>query len=419
MARHLYSVVFYLLTPFIILRLLWRSRANANYRQGMLQRFGFGLPAPQKNTVWIHCVSVGETLAAAPLIEALLKTQSHHILITNTTPTGADQTQRLFSDRVSRCYAPYDLPSTVARFLKHVKPILAIAIETEVWPNTIKQCQQFNIPTVLVNARMSAKSFKGYQRIAALAQPMFKQLSLATTQTEADQLRIKALGAKNTIITGSIKNDFRVTDIMLATASEEKQQLGSHRLCLIAASTHEGEDGIILDAFKMIHAQHPKALLILVPRHPERFESVYTLSREAGFETIKRSINTPQASTQVIIGDTMGELQMLYGTADIAIMGGTFIDHGGHNFLEPAAWGLPTISGESTFNFAGISKALTENQGLTLVDNAQSLANAALTLIEDETERAKRGKAAKDYVEQNRGAVNATLAALTPFLGGR
>lgn len=421
MARHLYSIVFYISLPLILLRLLWRSFKAPAYRQGIGERFGFYKGTPQPSTLWIHCVSVGETLAAAPLIEALLAQQPQHpLLITSTTPTGAAQVQRLFGERVAHCYAPYDLPDCVARFLNRVKPVMALVIETEVWPNMMSLCQQRNIPTALINARMSLKSHEGYRKIRALSYPMFASIKLISAQSEADKQRLQALGASHITVTGSIKNDFVISDTMRKQALSEKahwqQQRGQTPFCIIAASTHEGEDSIILDAFRSVHQQYPNTLLILAPRHPERFESVYTLSERAGFSVAKRTDGRFDKNTQVLLANTMGELPMLLGTADIAIMGGTFIDNGGHNFLEPAAWAVPMLSGDSTFNFAAISAALIEKEALIKVESKQSLTNNIIQLIEHAPLREQRGQAALDYFNNNRGAVERNLQQLKHLL---
>ena len=417
MARLIYSLLFYVFSPFMVLRLFWRSRKAPDYRKRIGERFGFSSITAKPNTVLIHCVSVGETLAAAPLIEALLAHKpDHRLVLTSTTPTGSAQVKRLFGDRVSHCYLPYDLPDAVARFMRRIQPSMAIFIETEVWPNMIHYCQQQNIPTALVNARMSEKSFLGYIKLHWLSLPMFAGLNLITAQHQSDAKFLAALGAKNIVVSGSLKNDFVIRDAMRDQASKLKAQwqqiLGDDLVCIIAASTHAGEDQLILDSFAQINTQHPNTLLILVPRHPERFKSVSDLSIKAGFNTQKRTDKTLDANTQVLIGDTMGELQMLFGTADIAIMGGTFIENGGHNFLEPAAWGIPIISGQSVFNFAAISEALKANQGLVTVPSTEALNQEIQRLLDDSALRAHRGQAAQYYVEQNRGAVKRNLEQL-------
>lgn len=417
MARLIYSLFFYLFTPFIVLRLLWRSRKAPDYRKRISERFGFTSITAEPKTVLIHCVSVGETLAAAPLIEALLAHKpDHRLVLTSTTPTGSAQVKRLFGDRVSHCYLPYDLPDTVARFMRRIQPSMAIFIETEVWPNMIHYCQQKNIPTALVNARMSEKSFLGYIKLHWLSLPMFAGLNLITAQHQSDAKFLAALGAKHIVVTGSLKNDFVIDDTMRDQASKLKfqwqQVRGGDLMCIIAASTHAGEDQLILDSFAKIYTQHPNTLLIIVPRHPERFKPVTDLSIKAGFNTQRRTDKTLDTNTQVLIGDTMGELQMLFGTADIAIMGGTFIENGGHNFLEPAAWGIPIISGKSVYNFAAISEALRATQALVTVASQEALSRETRLLISDGLSRTQRGQAAQYYIEQNRGAVKRNLEQL-------
>lgn len=411
MARALYSIIFFCLLPFIVLRLFWRGRANAGYRQRTAERFG-RVPQPafdrSKPVIWLHAVSVGETIAATPLVKAL---QAAHPdwqwVITCTTPTGSEQVRRSFGETIYHVYAPYDLPCFIHRFLDRVKPDVAIIMETELWPNTLAALAARSIPSVLANARLSARSARGYQRLSALTRPMLQDLSVVACQQQADGERFITLGlpAAKLHITGNIKFDIAVTDTVQAKAKALRANWQPSRPLWIAASTHPGEDDIILAAHATLLAQHPELLLLLVPRHPERFEQVYQQAA-AQFATVKRSSNQPAtATTQVIIGDSMGELMALYGCADIAFVGGSLVPVGGHNLIEPAYWQLPLISGPHLFNFSEVHGLLDAAGALSIVHNADNLA-AQIGLWLTQVQLAKQaGQNALEVALNNRGAL--------------
>ena len=418
-ARWCYSALFYILLPLILLRLWWRGRLAPAYRQRIGERFGCYRQPLQPDGIWVHAVSVGETIAAAPLVRALLERYPQlPVTITTMTPTGSERVRALFGDSVQHVYAPYDLPDVVARCLRRIRPRLAIVIETELWPNTIHGCAARGIPVLLANARLSERSARGYRRLRALTAPMLRELALVAAQNAADGARFTALGLppEKLLVSGSIKFDIAIDEVLRERALATRRQWQAQPVW-IAASTHAGEDEIVLAAHRRLRERHPRALLILVPRHPERFDAVAALIDSAGFAYRRRARGeTPAPDTAVLLGDTMGELLFLYGCADIALVGGSLIDRGGHNTLEPAAWGLPVIAGPSSFNFREIAALLENAQALTVVADAQALADELLRLADDETLRSERGAAAQRIVAENRGALEKLLAAVALLL---
>ena len=422
MARWLYSLLFYLITPLIVLRLAYRASKAPAYRKRIAERFGFFTAPDLSGSIWLHSVSVGETIAAAPIIKQLQQQYPNTpIVVTTMTPTGSERVRALFGDTVFHVYAPYDLPGSIKRFLRRVQPKLLIIMETELWPNTIHYCRQKNVAVLLANARLSAKSASGYQRLAGLTKPMMENLSQVVAQTQADAERFLQLGlpAENMTVSGSIKFDIEISEPLKDRAAALKSQwsLKGRRSVLLAASTHDGEDGIILQAFKQLLVTHPNLLLLLVPRHPERFESVYVLAQQSGFNTGRRSTgDAPAASTQVVIGDSMGELLLFYGLSDIAFVGGSLVHTGGHNTLEPAAWGRPIITGESDFNFLEISALLQRQGGLKKVKDSTELASCVLALLNSEQQRSQMADAAQSVVAANRGALKQLLEVINRCL---
>lgn len=421
--RYLYTLILYCLTPLILIRLWLRSIKAPLYRRRWAERFGFFSPlVTTKKVVWLHTVSVGEFLAATPLIKQLLANNQLQLVITTTTPTGSERVKAVLGDSVFHCYAPYDLPDTLARFLARIKPQCLIVMETELWPNLLAACKKRNIPSVLINARMSEKSARGYQRFGALTRPMLASLAQVAAQTEADAQRLIALGLPETRvqITGNIKFDLELLDDLRVRAGQLKQQLSAqgNRVVIVAASTHEGEDQIILNAYAAALKElgSDSLFLVLVPRHPERFNQVVSLSKASGFITCRRTSSGECESAQVMIGDTMGELMLLLGAGDIVFMGGSLVARGGHNFIEPAAWGLPLISGTHLFNFVEVSRLLREVGALELVEGEQQLAAALVQLAKRVELRLERGQAALKVAKDNRGALARTMAVLNHYI---
>jgi 3-deoxy-D-manno-octulosonic-acid transferase len=406
--RIIYTALFTLLTPFMLLRLLWRSRNNSAYRQRWRERFGWCDNLPYK-PIWIHAVSVGEVQATERLVEQLLEAYPNKpILITTTTPTGAARVEKLFTGRVSHCYMPFDLPWLVGPFLNRLQPAILIIIETEIWPNLLAACRQRNIPTLLANARLSSRSAKGYQRFASLTFETLNNLSVIAAQSAKTARRFTDLGASPAHVEeiGSIKFDTQLPASLQQQAKTLRQTFGSGRPIWIAASTHEGEEEQVLTAHKEVRERVPDALLILVPRHPERFEAVAKLICDAGFSLIRRTEHkSSNSNAEVFLGDTMGELPMLLATADLAFIGGSLIQRGGHNILEPAALGLPITFGPYMFNFEEISQLFLKQQAAYQVESAEQLAKTVTEWLQKAELRDEIGERGLALIEENRGAL--------------
>lgn len=421
MNRTLYSLLLQLALPLILLRLAWRARRAPAYRWRVGERFALGLPALRPGGIWVHAVSVGESIAAVPLIRAL---QARHpelpITVTCMTPTGSEHIRALFGDRVQHCYLPYDLPWAASRFLDRLQPRLAVIIETELWPNHVHQCARRGIPVALANGRLSARSARGYGRFPGLTGPMLAELDWLAVQTAAEAERFRALGARpeTVAVTGSIKFDLAVDPELPARAAALRAQWGAaDRPVWIAASTHAGEDEIVLAAHRQLLARFPAALLILVPRHPERFDAVFELCRRQGFATVRRSdAAAVSARDAVLLGDSMGELQFLYALADCAFVGGSLVPNGGHNLLEPAALGKPVLSGPHLFNFLDIAARLREAGALREAGDATALATEVARLWADPACAGDMGRAALTVLQANRGALERLLAGLERLL---
>ncbi|WP_044870735.1 lipid IV(A) 3-deoxy-D-manno-octulosonic acid transferase [Pseudomonas sp. LFM046] len=421
MNRTLYTLLFHLGLPLVALRLAWRAWRAPAYARRIGERFAFGLPPSKPGGIWVHAVSVGESIAAAPMVRALLERHPDlPITITCMTPTGSERIRALFGDRVQHCYLPYDLPWAAARFLDRTGPKLAVIMETELWPNHIHQCARRGIPVVLANARLSERSARGYARFGKLTAPMLAELSWIAVQTEAEAQRFRALGARPECVgvTGSIKYDLRIDPALPQRAAELRGQWRAEaRPVWIAASTHAGEDEIVLAAHKALLARRPDALLILVPRHPERFGSVFELCRREGFAAVRRSSGEAvSAQTQVLVGDTMGELLFLYALADIAFVGGSLVPNGGHNLLEPAALGKPVLSGPHLFNFLEIAAQLREAGALAEVADAGELATQVGGLWADPVRAGAMHEAGLSVLRANQGALERLLAGLSRLL---
>jgi 3-deoxy-D-manno-octulosonic-acid transferase len=426
MNRFFYNLLLHLGLPLLVLRLLWRGWQAPAYRQRIAERFAFDLPAVQPGGIWLHAVSVGESIAAAPLVrELLLRYPELPITITCMTPTGSERIRALFCQgefaaRVQHCYLPYDLPCAAARFIARLQPKLALIMETELWPNHIHQCALRGIPVVLANARLSERSARGYARLAKLTAPMLAELSLIAAQTTVEAQRFIDLGARPecVTVTGSIKFDLHLDAQLLPRAHALRAQWqAEQRPVWIAASTHAGEDEIVLAAHRQLLLRYPQALLILVPRHPERFASVFELCQKQGFTTCRRSLTqAPDASTSVLLGDTMGELLFLYALADAALVGGSLVANGGHNLLEPAALGVPVLSGPHLFNFSEIAGLLRTAGALQEVVDASTLANALGELWQQPDRALMMSAAGLAVVRANQGALERLLLAVQGVL---
>ncbi len=422
MMRALYSLLLYLLTPLVLLRLVWRGVRAPAYWRRWGERFAW-LPAYQAvPRIWVHAVSVGETQAALPLVQALRERHpGHRLLITTTTPTGSGRVLALFGDSVEHVYLPYDLPGATRRFLATFQPSIALIMETELWPNLFRACRRRDIPLLLLNARLSERSLRGYQRVAALSRSTLADISWLAAQGEADARRFLALGAapERVSVCGSIKFDLHLPPSLREQAAVLRRDFGVERPVWIAASTHEGEDEQVLASFRQVRAVHADALLVLVPRHPERFASVAGLCRREGFALVLRSSGQPCGpTTDVFLGDSMGELPLLMAACDLVFMGGSLVPTGGHNMLEPAALGLPVVFGPHVFNFEEISARLLKAGAARQVHDAGELAAVVCDWLADANVRHETGERGRVFVEQNRGARECLLEVIEPLLLG-
>ncbi len=407
--RALYSLLFLIALPGVVLRVLIRSRKQPAYRRRLKERFGFIKPT-HKPSIWIHSVSVGETIAAIPLIEALiLNYPEQTIYVTTTTPTGSKQVLDHFGQTIRHSYLPYDVPCLLKRFIKRINPLISIMMETEVWPNLLFICHKKHIPTLLANARLSEKSFLGYLRLKNAAQDLFNLFSCIAAQSKLDADHFKQLGVQSTkiIITGSVKFDRDIaTDITLqARALRQTWQL-TKRPVIIAASTREGEEAYILQAYKHVKKLHPDCFLLLVPRHIERCNQIEKQCRAAGFTLQRRSSQSDtMVDCDILLGDTIGEMLLLYALSDIAFVGGSLVNTGCHNVLEPAALGMPIITGPYIRNFKVICNMLQQAKAQTIVKNADELAEKINALIVNPIHAQQMGKRALDVYQSNKGAL--------------
>ena len=382
---------------------------------------------PAHDTLWIHAVSVGETQAALPLIKALQQRYPQMTLVvTTTTPTGSARVRAALGDTVFHVYAPYDLPGAVRRFLQRTRPRVAIIMETELWPNLIHGCQKHGIPVIVANARLSARSAAGYQRVAGLTREALQNITVIAAQAQADAQRFIALGADpaRVRITGNIKFDITLAADLQQRAAALRHTWGAQRPVWIAASTHanstSSEDEQVLTAFAAVRLVLPDSLLILVPRHPERFAKVTALCRKSGYNVWLRSEQKPyDASPDIFIGDSMGELMLFYAASDVAFVGGSLVAHGGHNLLEPAALGIPVITGPHTFNFADISRMLLQADAARQVGTAAELAAVVITFLQNDALRRATGEKGRRLIEQNRGALEKLMTVIGECSDGK
>ena len=421
MTRLAYTVTLYCAAPLLVGRLLWRGLRNAAYWQRIGERFGLGTRIPaRRGCVWIHAVSVGEVQATVPIVKALKSLYPDEtIVITSTTPTGAARISKVFGGGVVHRYFPFDFPGSMARFLDRVAPRVVVIMETEIWPNLLAQCRRRRIPVVLANVRLSERSVVGYRRFRSLFAPALGGVAAIAVQSGEDARRIASIGASPDVIdvTGSTKFDIPMLASLREEAAALRRTWGPSRGIWIAASTHHGEETLVLDAFEQVLDQLPGSLLVLVPRHPERFREVVAHVRRRGFDSVTRSRRPVDCSgVQVFIGDTMGELPLFYAAADVAFVGGTLVERGGHNMLEPAALGLPVLFGPHVFNFAEISRRLLEAGGALTVSDSSGLGRAVVDYLRDADLRHTTGAKGRAFVESNRGAGHRVLAMISPYL---
>lgn len=401
--RSLYSLLLYLIFPLVLLRLLIRSRKNPNYRKRWSERLGFIKNTSDKSVIWLHAVSVGEVIAAKPLIEGMLSSYpKYQVLITTTTPTGSDRVTAIFSEqirdeKVVHTYFPYDLLGSVSRFIKVFKPLALIVVETEIWPNLYAKCHQQHIPVVMVNARLSEKSTQSYLKIKGLVTETLSKVNVVAVRSKIDAKRFIQLGAEQDKVKeiGNIKYDIRKDKKQI---TKSKKYLGifnkesrNRDLVFVAASTHKGEDEKIIFIFLSLLKKYPGLKLVLVPRHPERFEEVYEQCKEQLTDQLnlsrhsdtKKSLDSKMQKSNVVLGDSMGEMQMWFALADIAFIGGSLMEVGGHNPLEATLFGVPVVSGPHMFNFEDVSEELSASKLLFVCDDEFEIAKKVSSILDE------------------------------------
>ena len=416
---YLYNVLIYLAAPVAIVVQLWRGLRDPSYRGGLRQRFGFG-PAVAGPTIWVHAVSVGEVQAAQALISRLRERHpGYKLLLTTVTPTGAARARLLFGDQVMLRYVPLDLPGSVKRFFDRVQPKLAMILETELWPNLYGECGRRGVPLVLASARVSPRSVGKYRRLVPLFRKTLSNGILIAAQSESDAERFRSIGAapERTHITGNIKFDFQPPAGIEDQGRRWREINAPGRPLWVAGSTHEGEESIVLDAHRRVLERFPDALLVLVPRHPQRFDAVRDLLAKRHDLASNRSSGTAVShSTKVLLGDTMGELMMFYAAADVAFVAGSLVPIGGHNLLEPASLGRPVLTGPHNFNGEEIAQLLMDAGAAFVVADTEQIAHAVTGLLDDASLRGVMGAAGKAVLDSNRGALDRLLTLIDPLL---
>tara|TARA_R110000782_G_scaffold260091_5_gene351246 strand:- start:1384 stop:2616 length:1233 start_codon:yes stop_codon:yes gene_type:complete len=407
--------------PLVLLRLFLLGSKNPAYRQRWTERFGFLSWKNVANPViWIHAVSVGEVNAATPIINNLLEQYpSHLILVTTVTPTGAITVEKHFGNSVRHHYLPYDLPSSVNKFLNIIKPSLLIIMETEIWPNLYHACNDLKIPILIINARLSQQSAKRYRLVSTLMRETLSLVDIIAAQTQDDAKRFISLGAlsERVFVTGNLKFDINVPPSIKEQAQSLKRYFSVSRPVWIAASTHDGEDEIILNTHINIMKEYPDAILILAPRHPERGDKIALLCKNLGLNFVRRSNQvTFTDDAAVYLLDILGELQLHYAASQVAFVGGSLVSTGGQNMMEPASLGLPVITGPHTFNFTEITELLLAQDALLCVSNEQQLLQKVCMLLADANERHKRGEIGREVIESNKGNVMRLMKLIKPYL---
>jgi 3-deoxy-D-manno-octulosonic-acid transferase len=422
-ARFFYKMALWLLLPYIFLHLLWRARKQPEYLHHIGERFGFYPTSTDKPLIWLHTVSVGETRAAQRIITLLREIYpDHQILLTHTTPTGRATGEQLYGDDVLRAYLPYDYPFAVNKFLRHFKPQIGILMETEIWFNLIHACHKTSTPLLLLNARLSEKSAHNYARFAQLTRNALGELAAVAAQTTDDAARLSNLGAKNVFVTGNLKFDIQPPEAMLRLGKQLREQLGSTRKIFLAASTREGEEILLLDALKSIHI--PGLLLVIVPRHPQRFDEIAQILEQRNINFLRRSemklqnldTYTIPADAQALLGDSMGEMFAYYAAADLAFIGGSLLPYGGQNLIEACVVETPVLVGPHTYNFTEATRLAITAGAATLVRDAAELALKLQYLLNNPDALHKMRQQCAGFINDNRGATDKSLSIITPFI---
>ena len=418
--RLLYTALLWLLLPYVLLRLLWRARKQPEYLDHVAERFGFyhgddDLGRDGRPVIWLHAVSVGETRATQSLVARLRATYpDHRILLTHATPTGRAAGEQLYGDDVLRAYLPYDYPFAVNAFLRHFRPQLGILMETEIWPNLIRAAHGKGMPMLLLNARMSEKSARGYARFAALTRSALARLSVVAAQTEDDAARLKALGASDVSVMGNLKFDIEAPPEMLTLGRWLRAQFGAERKVFLAASTREGEEVLLLDALLPAVAD---GLLVIVPRHPQRFAEVAAMLEQRGIAYQRRSEDRAvDPSVRVVLGDSMGEMFAYYAAADLAFIGGSLLPYGAQNLIEACAVGTPVLVGPHTYNFAEATRLAVAAGAARQLRDVGELVAEAQRLMGDAAALSDMRQGCAGFVAANRGATDTAIGIVRSFL---
>jgi 3-deoxy-D-manno-octulosonic-acid transferase len=414
MLRLAYNLLLHAVLPLLPLRLWWRGRKEPGYRKHVGERFGRYVARPDRPVIWIHAVSIGETRAAQPLVQALAQAYPDHALVlTQMTATGRTTAASLYPD-AHLAFLPYDFPWAVRRFVGHFRPRLGVLMETELWPNLVRACREAHVPLLLANARLSEKSARGYARIRALARAALGDLTAVAAQTEADASRLAALGARSVEISGNLKYDISPEPAMFERAKELRTLFGE-RPVFLAASTREGEEALLVDALDRVALPH--LLTVIVPRHPARFEEVAAMLRDRGRGFVRRSeTRAVPADCAIVLGDTMGEMTAYYASADVAFIGGSLLPYGAQNLIEACAVGTPVVIGPSTFNFAQAAAEAVRAGAAIQVADASEVVREAQRLLGDATARQRMGEAGKHFCAAHRGATERTMAIVKRLL---
>lgn len=419
--RLLYNLLTYLLLiPFAGYWLV-RGIGNRSYSENLGQRFGFGFPNIDR-CIWVHAVSVGEVQAAAPLIRALKERfPDRGLLVTTVTPTGAARVRSLFGDTVQHSYIPFEFPHAIRSFFRNVNPDAALIMETEIWPNLYRGCGTRKIPLILVSARISPRSVPGYRKLLPLIRETLSHGIIIAAQSQPDADRFLALGANpaRTYVMGNIKFDIEPDAAVISQGRALREELFGDRPVWIAASTHEGEEQLVLEVHRELCARHPELLLVLVPRHPERFPSVRELIEKQGFSLVSRTAQQPAGDASVFLCDTMGEVPMFYAASDVAFVAGSLVPIGGHNLLEPAMLGVPIVTGPHNFNAQDIADLFVDLGACRRVTGSADLVTTVSELLTDRELAARLGSAGQSVLDENRGALERLLVLLEPLLSDR
>lgn len=417
--RTFYSLALWLLLPYIFVRLAWRARRQPEYLHHIAERFGFYTQRSDLPVIWLHAVSVGETRATQSLVTRLRATYpDHRILLTHTTPTGRAASEQLYGDHVMRVYLPYDYPFAVRRFLRHFKPQLGMLMETEIWVNLIHACHEAGTLLLLLNGRMSERSARGYANFAKLTRPALGELTAVAAQTDDDAARLTALGAHDVSVMGNLKFDIAPPPAMLGLGRLMREQFGAGRKIFLAASTRDGEEALLLDGLQQL--RDPELLVVIVPRHPQRFNDVATLLEQRGIRYQRRSANRAVAAeTRVVLGDSMGEMFAYYAAADLSFIGGSLLPFGGQNLIESCAVGTPVLIGPHTYNFAEATQLAVKSGAALLVKDAGELVGEIQRLLGDPEALHGMRQQCLDFVGLNRGATDSALQLIRVLLSAK